>query len=46
MLRLGSLLDECLEIALKARTVRIGVDVKEALYQKHGELQTLGAKIK
>jgi len=46
MIRLGTLLDGFLEIALKARTVRIGGVVKDELYQKGGELQTLGAKIK
>jgi hypothetical protein len=45
MLRIGSLLDEFLEIALKVRTVRIGGTVQDEPYQKDGKLQTLGAKI-
>jgi DNA-binding MltR family transcriptional regulator len=46
MLRLGTLLDECLEIVLKAHMLKNGKIVNEKLFQKRGKLETLAAKIK
>jgi hypothetical protein len=46
MLRLGTLLDEFLELALKTRVLKSGKAVNEKTFQKGGKLQTLAAKIK
>jgi DNA-binding MltR family transcriptional regulator len=46
MLRVGTLLDGMLEIVIKGRMLKNGEAVKERMFQKHGNLQTLGAKIK
>ncbi|TXI08187.1 MAG: hypothetical protein E6Q76_07635 [Rhizobium sp.] len=46
MLRLGTLLDECLEIVVKTHLVKKGKVVNEKSFQKGGKLETLAAKIK
>lgn len=46
MLRLGTLLDECLEIVLKTHMLKNGKVLSEKLFQKRGKLETLAAKIR
>jgi DNA-binding MltR family transcriptional regulator len=45
MLRLGTLLDEFLELALKGHRVRSGKPVNEKVFQRGGKLEKLGLKI-
>ena len=46
MLRLGTLLDECLELVLKMHMLKNGKTVNERIFQKGGKLEKLGCKIK
>lgn len=46
MLRLGTLLDECLELVLKTHMLKGGKVANEKMFQKRGKLETLSAKIK
>jgi DNA-binding MltR family transcriptional regulator len=46
MLRLGTLLDEFLEIAIKTHMLKNGKIINEKMFQKRGKLETLGSKIK
>jgi DNA-binding MltR family transcriptional regulator len=46
MLRLGTLLDECLEIALKTHMLKSGKVVNEKTFKKGGKLEKLATKIK
>jgi DNA-binding MltR family transcriptional regulator len=46
MLRLGMLLDQCLELVLKKYMLKSGNSVNDKTFQKGGKLYTLGSKIK
>jgi hypothetical protein len=46
MLRLGTLLDETLEITIKTHALKSGKSINEKAFQKRGKLGTLAAKIK
>jgi DNA-binding MltR family transcriptional regulator len=46
MLRLGTLLDDCLELLLKTHMLKSGKNVNERTFQKGGKLEKLGSKIK
>lgn len=46
MLRLGTLLDECLEIVLRTHMLKNGKAPNEKLFQKRGKFETIAAKIK
>jgi DNA-binding MltR family transcriptional regulator len=46
MMRLGTLLNECLELAMKKQMLKSGKNVNERTFRKGGKLEKLASKIK